>query len=141
MDDSLHFLGAKCEKYCWAQQINEIILTVYIPPHANRRKQLGVELLGNKNLRVHFDGGILLQGELLHPISSESLTWTFIRGEYIQIYADKLTHDWWNALFEHDAKLDLSQLDTQQSFYTMTSDEQQLVRNLFHQQAYKTASE
>ncbi|CAB3371464.1 Hypothetical predicted protein [Cloeon dipterum] len=138
-DESESHNGAACDGYSWSQTIADVDISVKVPKHVVKGKQIKVETT-NRLVKVVAGDDCLLDGELTNRVKCEETIWSLVPGKCVQLHFEKCEERWWDGLLTTDGKIDVRQIDSTRSLYDYSESDEMRIREMVLHQERKTAN-
>ncbi|ALC44283.1 CG31251 [Drosophila busckii] len=123
--------GAVFEHHCWSQTLSDLELHLELPEDLKTAKQLNIEIKPQR-IKVSSKAGpmqTILEGALSQRIRHNEVMWS-IDDARLSISCDKAKEGWWERLFESDAEIDITKLDTGRYIDELPQDSQTAIEKL-----------
>ncbi|XP_053607783.1 nudC domain-containing protein 3 [Plodia interpunctella] len=128
--------GADRDKYCWAQSIMDLDVTMRLPPDVKSSKDLKVEINPNDISVAYRNGTVIIKDSLPFKIKAFDSFWSISEGKLL-IHLEKVQERWWNRFLNSEEAIDLSKIDCSRPLNDLPEDHIAKVRELQWNQEQK----
>lgn len=107
--------GQDLEKYSWTQTLQEVTVTIPVPP-GTKSRFIAYELKKN-HLKVGLKGHPpIIDGELHQSVRVEDCFWSIEDGKFISVLLTKHNQmEWWKCLIKGDPEIDTQKVEPENS--------------------------
>lgn len=136
---SEYFNGAAFENYCWSQTLTDIEIYVIVPDSIESAKQLQVDITSSAiKITDKFSSNTnILEGSFYNQCRSDSIMWSLLSNNKLQISLDKRKENFWRKLLTSEPDIDVTKIDTTRRMDELSEESQAMIEKVMYNQEQK----
>ncbi|XP_042482173.1 protein BOBBER 1-like [Macadamia integrifolia] len=131
--------GLDLEKYSWTQTLQEVTVTIPVPP-GTKSRFVACNIKKN-HLNVELEGQPpIIDGDLYQSVKVDECFWSIEDSKYISVLSTKQNQmDWWKCLVKGDPEIDTKKVKPERSkFSDLDPETRQTVEKMMFDQHQKS---